>query len=61
MKLWYRFSYRFWRAVGALAYGLFHNSQAFAHTAYVRGGKTGRRAKRPLTAIYKWVKRFKRA
>lgn len=61
MKLWYRFWYRFWRAVGSVAYGLFHTSQAFAHTAYLRGGKSGRRAKRPLTAIYNWAKRFKRA
>ena len=49
---WYRFWYNFWRAVGAIAIGVFHASQTNAHKAYLKGGKRGRRARRPLTAVY---------
>lgn len=59
MKKFYRFSYLFWRAVGSVAYGLFHTSQTMAHRSYVRGGKSGRRAKRPLTAIWAWAREVK--
>ena len=59
MKKFHRMSYLFWRAVGAGAYGLFHTSQALAHRSYLKGGKSGRRAKRPLTAIWLWSKEVK--
>lgn len=55
MAGWYRFWYLFWRAVGAVAIRLFHNSQQWSHNSYVKGGKRGRRAKRPLSAVWRWV------
>ncbi len=58
MKKFYRVSYLFWRAVGSVAIFVFHASQTEAHRAYVKGGKSGRRAKRPLTAVYNKSKEF---
>jgi hypothetical protein len=56
---WYRFWYNFWRAVGAIALSAFHTSQSMAHKSYVKGGKRGRRAKRPLTAVYNLVRKVR--
>ena len=58
-KKYYRASYTFWRIVGGVAIRTFHASQTLSHRAYLKGGKTGRRAKRPLTAIYKFVQRLR--
>lgn len=52
---WHRFWYNFWRAVGSVAISVFHTSQTMAHKSYLKGGKRGRRAKRPLTAVYKFA------
>lgn len=57
--VWYRFWYRFWRAVGSSAFLLFHTSQTMAHKAYVAGGKRGRRARRPLTAVYRFFQKVR--
>ena len=54
MSGWYRFWYLFWRAVGSVAFTLYHNSAQWSHNAYVQGGKRGRRAKRPMTSVYRW-------
>jgi hypothetical protein len=59
MKKFYRASYNFWRAVGATAYGVYHLSQSLAHKSYLKGGKSGRRAKRPLTAFWAWARGVK--
>lgn len=55
MAVWYRFWYLFWRAVGSVAIRVFHNSQQWSHSAYVKGGKRGRRAKRSWSAVVRWV------
>lgn len=57
--VWYRFWYNFWRSVGASAFLLFHTSQAMAHKAYLKGGKRGRRARRPLTAVYRFAQKVR--
>jgi hypothetical protein len=59
MITWHKFWYAFWRAVGSIAFGLFHTSQTMAHKSYLKGGKRGRRARRPLTAIYRFVQSVK--
>jgi hypothetical protein len=55
MVAWYRFVYALAKLVGAVAYGIFHRSQSVAHTAYLAGGRWGRRERKPLTAIWRWV------
>lgn len=56
MIKFYRFVYEFWRVVGSVALSVFHASQSLGHSAYVRGGRHGRRrqARKPLTAVWKW-------
>lgn len=39
MRAWHLFKYRTWRAVGSLAFGLYHRSAQWSHEAFVRAGK----------------------
>lgn len=58
-KSWHKFCYKFWRAVGATAYRIFHLAQWASHKAYLSAGRPKRVPKRPLTAIYKFVQRVR--
>lgn len=54
MVRWYRFWYLVFRRLSYVAYNFSHVAGGLSHACYVRGGKRGRRAKRPLTAVYRW-------
>lgn len=58
-KSWHYFWYRFFRAVSASAYRIFHTTQWAAHNAYVSAGRPKRAPRRPLTAVYKFFKRLR--